>query len=53
MVCGGRDMAADVDTNPIRAALQAAVHEVDAQMSTWKPKSDLMVLNSAPVGKGY
>ncbi|TDK41327.1 FAD:protein FMN transferase [Antarcticimicrobium luteum] len=35
---------------PIRAALQAAVEEVDDQMSTWKPDSDLMRLNAAPVG---
>ena len=32
-----------------RKALQAAVDEVDAQMSTWKPDSDLMRLNGAPV----
>lgn len=31
---------------PVTAALQAAVSEVDAQMSTWKPDSDLMRLNS-------
>ena len=31
--------------------LQAAVDEVDAQMSTWKPDSDLMRLNAAPVGE--
>lgn len=37
------------DPTPIRAALQAAVDEVDAQMSTWKPDSDLMRLNAAPV----
>lgn len=37
-------------TGPVRAALQAAVDEVDAQMSTWKPDSDLMRLNAAPVG---
>lgn len=34
----------------LAAALQAAVDEVDAVMSTWKPDSDLMRLNSAPVG---
>ena len=39
-----------LDPNPLRAALQAAVDEVDAQMSTWKPDSDLMRLNAAPVG---
>lgn len=32
------------------AALQAAVDEVDGQMSTWTPKSDLMRFNAAPVG---
>lgn len=35
------------DPSPVRAALQAAVDEVDAQMSTWKPDSDLMRLNAA------
>ena len=29
--------------------LQAAVDEVDTQMSTWKPHSDLMRLNTAPL----
>ena len=38
------------DTGGIQVALQAAVHEVDAQMSTWKLDSDLMRLNAAPVG---
>jgi thiamine biosynthesis lipoprotein len=41
----------DFDPAPIRAALQAAVDEVDGQMSTWKPDSDLMRLNAAPVGE--
>lgn len=41
----------DCDPAPIRAALQAAVDEVDEQMSTWKPGSDLMRLNAAPVGR--
>jgi thiamine biosynthesis lipoprotein len=40
-----------VDPDPIRAALQAAVDEVDGQMSTWKAESDLMRLNAAPVGQ--
>jgi thiamine biosynthesis lipoprotein len=31
------------------ARFQAAVDEVDAQMSTWKPDSDLMRLNAAPL----
>ncbi len=38
------------DPAPVQAALQAAVDTVDAQMSTWKPDSDLMRLNAAPVG---
>ena len=38
------------DPAPIRTALQAAVDQVDAQMSKWKPDSDLMRLNAAPVG---
>ena len=41
---------ASFDPAPLHAALQAAVGEVDAQMSTWKPASDLMRLNAAPVG---
>jgi len=40
----------EFDPAPVRTALQAAVDEVDAQMSTWKPDSDLMRLNVAPVG---
>ncbi|CUH67456.1 Thiamine biosynthesis lipoprotein ApbE precursor [Thalassovita gelatinovora] len=40
----------DFDPAPVRAALQSAVDEVDAQMSTWTPDSDLMRLNAAPVG---
>ncbi|NCQ25213.1 MAG: thiamine biosynthesis protein ApbE [Rhodobacteraceae bacterium CG17_big_fil_post_rev_8_21_14_2_50_63_15] len=43
-------IAPGYDPNPLRAALQAAVDEVDAQMSTWRPDSDLMRLNAAPVG---
>jgi thiamine biosynthesis lipoprotein len=39
----------EFDPGPVRTALQAAVDEVDAQMSTWRPDSDLMRLNSAPV----
>jgi thiamine biosynthesis lipoprotein len=39
------------DTDPVRDALQAAVDEVDAQMSTWRPDSDLMRINSAVVGE--
>ncbi|SNT30258.1 FAD:protein FMN transferase [Antarctobacter heliothermus] len=40
-----------VDPDPIRAALQAAVDEVDGQMSTWKPDSDLMRLSATSVGE--
>lgn len=39
------------DAEPVRIALQDAVGEVDAQMSTWKPESDLMRLSAAPVGE--
>ena len=37
-----------LDVAPVKAALQSAVEQVDAQMSTWKPDSDLMRLNAAP-----
>lgn len=37
------------DVAPVQTALQRAVEEVDDQMSTWKPDSDLMRLNAAPV----
>ncbi len=37
-------------TDTVQTAMAAAVAEVDAQMSTWKPDSDLMRLNAAPVG---
>lgn len=36
---------------PVRAALQSAVDEIDAQMSAWKPDSDLNRINAAPVGE--
>lgn len=39
------------DVRPVQTALQKAVDEVDAHMSTWKPDSDLMRLNRAPVGE--
>lgn len=38
------------DTGSIRAALATRIEEVDRQMSTWNPSSDLMRLNAAPVG---
>jgi thiamine biosynthesis lipoprotein len=37
------------DVTPLEAALQAAVDEVDAQMSTFDPLSDLMRLEAAPL----
>lgn len=40
-----------VDADAIRAALQAALDEVDGQMSTWNPDSALMRLDAAPVGE--
>lgn len=39
------------DAGVIGTALQAAVNEVDAQMSTWKAGSDLMRLNAVAVGE--
>ncbi|WP_415233326.1 FAD:protein FMN transferase [Pseudorhodobacter sp.] len=42
---------AGFDPAPVQTALQAAVREVDAQMSTWNPASDLMRLNAAPTGE--
>jgi thiamine biosynthesis lipoprotein len=39
------------DAEPLRAALQAAVTEIDDQMSTWKPDSDLTRINRAPAGE--
>lgn len=43
--------AAGFDPAPVRAALQAAAEEVDNQMSTWDPASDLMRFNAAPIGE--
>ncbi len=40
---------ADVNLGAVGAALFAAVDQVDRQMSTWKPDSDLSRLNAAPV----
>lgn len=38
------------DISEVEVALAAAVARVDAQMSTWKPDSDLMRFNAAPIG---
>ena len=40
--------AGSVDTD-LASRLQAVVDDVDGQMSTWKPDSDLMRLNAAPL----
>lgn len=42
---------AGFDLGLLRADLAAAVACVDAQMSSWKPDSDLMRLNGTPVGQ--
>ena len=42
--------SAEMDLAALAAALFAAVDQVDRQMSTWKPHSDLNRLNAAPVG---
>jgi thiamine biosynthesis lipoprotein len=41
---------ASTDPDGLRAALARAVDEIDCQMSTWKPDSDLMRMNAAPPG---
>ena len=41
---------ATTDAAALQAALAGAVDLVDRQMSTWKPTSDLMRLNAAPLG---
>lgn len=43
------DAVPDQDSKLLHAALQAAVEQLDAQMSPWKPGSDLMRLNRAPL----
>ena len=45
------DADASVDLQALRQDLAAAVEQVDAQMSPWKPDSDLVRLNRAPVGE--
>jgi len=44
------DVDNTVDLAALRQDLAAAVERVDAQMSPWKPNSDLVRLNRAPVG---
>lgn len=43
------DAHANIDLTALHQDLAAAVVQVDNQMSTWKPNSDLMRLNRAPV----
>jgi thiamine biosynthesis lipoprotein len=43
------DAVPDLNSKLLHVALQAAVEQVDVQMSPWKPSSDLMRLNRAPV----
>ena len=43
--------ASDLDLADLTAQLQLAVDQVDQQMSTWKPDSDLMQLNAAVCGE--
>ena len=43
------DCDAALDLEALRQDLAAAVQQVDAQMSPWKPESDLVRLNRAPV----
>ena len=44
------DADSSVDLAALRQGLAAAAEQVDGQMSPWKPDSDLMRLNRAPVG---
>ncbi len=44
------DTAPDQDREWLHEALQATVEQVDAQMSPWKPDSDLVRLNREEVG---
>jgi thiamine biosynthesis lipoprotein len=43
------NLDADLDVDAVATALFASVDLVDRQMSTWKPQSDLMRLNAAPI----
>lgn len=43
------DVGATMDLAALQQDLTAAVEQVDAQMSPWKPDSDLLRLNCAPV----
>ena len=43
------DGAPDTDAKQLHTTLQATVERIDAQMSPWKPASDLLRLHRAPV----
>lgn len=42
--------AEKIDETALTAALQIVVDQIDDQMSTWNPGSDLMRFNAAPIG---
>lgn len=42
--------AEEIDETALTAALQIVVNQIDDQMSTWNPDSDLMRFNAAPIG---
>lgn len=44
------DLDGPLDLEALHLELAFAVQQVDAQMSPWKPESDLVRLNGAPVG---
>ncbi len=48
-VITGLDLGPNLDLAALRRDLAAAVQRVDQQMSPWKPDSDLMRLNRAPL----
>ena len=48
-----RIAAADVDLAAVRAAIQAALDQVDGEMSPWKPGSALSAFNQAPAGSAH
>jgi len=45
--------APSLRAEPVRLAIQSALDEVVAQMSTWKPGSDLARFNRAPAGSWH
>lgn len=45
------DADTTIDLKALHQHLAAAVEQVDAQMSPWKPDSDLVRLNRAPLGE--